>query len=484
MKIRIVRHFVSTFMIMIVLIGIHGLGQTTSNIETLLTGKTPAQMLAPLKEKMRTRVEDRFNNEVMSDAHMAQNLNRGELYPNPSFQAYVQQLGQFLLPREASADILVSFKIVEDPLPFANTLTTGTIFISTGMISLLDNESQLAFLLMHEAGHVMLSHHLSQIIEEEKAKKKKKRNKVIGALAGAAIGGAVGGDSSGAFLGGTLGTFGASFTGRFRSKRFNKKIQEESDRFAINVLLRNHYDVREAPELMAKMQNIVKKSNASVGLAFGYAKDLPTRTAKINQLLTGIYKSDVAQILDGEGFKVTSPQFQQLMSELKRDNGRLALNMDLFAMAKANLEEAAAIRTDDPVTIYYLGLLYRAVARTPEERNKAANYFKSAIKFDVKRDRFPEAYLQYAVELLNLEDTRHYPDIQHALKTYVTLYQRRSGGGLPREMPYIYDYLELTGDFEWKAYRVNNVNTKAPYQLTDISGKEIMATGSESMNNE
>ena len=37
------------------------------------------------------------------------------------------------------------------------------------MISLLDNESQLAFLLMHEAGHVLLSHHLYQVVQEELA---------------------------------------------------------------------------------------------------------------------------------------------------------------------------------------------------------------------------------------------------------------------------------------------------------------------------
>ena len=55
------------------------------------------------------------------------------------------------------------------PLPYANSLATGTIYLSTGMISLLDNESQLAFLLMHEAGHVILSHHLHQFVEEAKA---------------------------------------------------------------------------------------------------------------------------------------------------------------------------------------------------------------------------------------------------------------------------------------------------------------------------
>ena len=56
------------------------------------------------------------------------------------------------------------------------------------MISLLDNESQLAFLLAHEAGHVMLSHHVQQVIEEEKAENRAGKIKMIGTAAGALAG--------------------------------------------------------------------------------------------------------------------------------------------------------------------------------------------------------------------------------------------------------------------------------------------------------
>jgi hypothetical protein len=33
-------------------------------------------------------------------------------------------------------------------------------------------------------------------------------------------------------------------------------------------------------------------------------------------------------------------------------------------------------------------------------------------------------------------------------------------------MPFVYDYLDLTGDRAWIAYKVNNVSSDAPYQLT------------------
>jgi hypothetical protein len=163
---------------------------------------------------------------------------------------------------------------------------------------------------------------------------------------------------------------------------------------------------------------------------------------------------------------MASPRYGQLMSELKRDNGLLALKSDLYTIARANLEEAAAVRTDDPLTMYGLGVLYRTVGRTNEDATRASSYLKSAIEFDQVRHRFPEAYLQYAVELLSRQDPQRYPEIQKTLKNYVVLYQRNSGGTLPREMPFVYDYLDMTGDRNWIAYKVNNVSSEAPYQLT------------------
>jgi hypothetical protein len=217
---------------------------------------------------------------------------------------------------------------------------------------------------------------------------------------------------------------------------------------------------------MAKVGSIVRQSGPAAELAFGNAVDLPQRSDKVKQLLGGPYQPAIARILSGDGFRMSSPRYSQLMSELKRDNGLLALDKDLFVIARTNLEEAAAVRTDDPLTMFGLGVLYRTVGRTDEDAARAASYLKSSIEFDEVRHRFPVAYLQYAVELLNREDPQRYPEIQKVLKNYVVLYQRNSGGRLPREMPFIYDYLDLTGDRSWIAYNVSNVSSEAPYQLT------------------
>jgi hypothetical protein len=445
---------------------LHGQASGALDLGSLLRARDPDTMIGGLKdEDMQERIKDRWNNLLMADSQTAAARNRSDLYPNPSLQAYVNRLGQSLIPKEASGNIFVSFRIVEDPLPYADSLATGTVYLSSGMISLLDNESQLAFLLMHEAGHVILSHHLHQFIEAEKAEKRANRIKLIGAVAGALVGGAVGGKED-AIKGGVLGVLGASVIESFRAHRFLKEIQLESDQFATQVLLQNGFDAREAPTLMAKVGDIVRRSGGAVALAFGNAADLPQRSDKVKELLGGTYQPVVTRILNGDGFRMSSPRYSQLMSELKRDNGLLALDRDLFIIARANLEEAAAVRTDDPLTMYGLGVLYRTIGRTDEDIARASSYLKSAMEFDEVRHRFPEAYLQYAVELLSREDPQRYPEIQKALRSYVVLYQRKEGGKLPREMRFVYDYLDLTGDRSWIAYGVSNVSSEVPYQLT------------------
>jgi hypothetical protein len=472
----------------------HAQASGVLDLGTLLRERDAATVIAALKDNdLQEKVQERWDQMVIADSQTALKRNQKGLYPNPGLQAYVNQLGQRLIPREALENLPISFKIVEDPLPYADSLTTGTVYLSTGMISLLDNESQLAFLLMHEAGHVMLAHHVQQAIQDEKWQEKTGKAKFFGRLVGAAAGGLLAGGGKAAagilnsattavdvFAGGYLGGMGAQkgldIVESFRNHRFMKEYQLEADQFATQILLQHGFDVREAPALMAKISDIVRRSGAAVELAFGDASDLPQRAARVKELLGGPYKQDVDQILGGRGFQMSSPRYSLLMSELKRDNGLLALNSDLFVMARANLEEAASVRTDDPLTMYGLGVLYRTVGRTEEDSARAGTYLKSAMEFDEVRHRFPEAYLQYAVELLSRQDPQRYPEIQKVLKAYVVLYQRKSGGELPREMPFIYDYLDVTGDRNWIAYKVNNVSSEAPYQLM---GDEKVDGGSQ-----
>src|SRR6202035_616763 len=80
----------------------------------------------------------------------------GQLYNNPMLQRYLNAIGQRLVPKDSPN--IYSFKILLDPIPKAESFSTGTVLVSTGLIAMLDNEAQLAYVLGHEIAHVERNH--------------------------------------------------------------------------------------------------------------------------------------------------------------------------------------------------------------------------------------------------------------------------------------------------------------------------------------
>ena len=84
---------------------------------------------------------------------------RDNYYRGDEFlQAYVNELGQSLVPKEAPADLYFSFRVINDVTPNAFALPDGRVFVHSGLLSFVDNEAQLAMVLGHEIGHVLKKH--------------------------------------------------------------------------------------------------------------------------------------------------------------------------------------------------------------------------------------------------------------------------------------------------------------------------------------
>ena len=60
-------------------------------------------------------------------------------------------IGQVLVPRGLQLErVCGDFRVLRDPQPNAFALPNGSIYITTGLICLVDNESQLAALIAHD----------------------------------------------------------------------------------------------------------------------------------------------------------------------------------------------------------------------------------------------------------------------------------------------------------------------------------------------
>ncbi|MFN7914656.1 MAG: M48 family metalloprotease [Vicinamibacterales bacterium] len=388
----------------------------------------------------------------------------GRLYDNPILVNYINTLGQKLVPPDSPN--LYAFRLVLDPTPTAEALSTGTIYLSTGLVSLLDNEAQLAYVLAHEVAHVERKHMYEQIRSDvledklavELAASSAKKKAIFGAVmavGGGALGAAIGGNAGKALTAVSAGAAIVGSTVLFRNKfeptRWEALHEGEADEFALNAVLNTKYDLREVPKVYTRMAGLISRDKR-LGLGFvGDPDRLKQRSAYVEGQIAGPLKAKIDASLNQAGLTGSSAEFAILMAALKRDNGVIAAEYDLMPMAKENFIDAEKLRSNDPRIQYELGKLYAITGRTPEEKQLALTHFQNAIRYDAGRGSFPEPHLQYALQLIAQNNPASQPEIQESLKKYVSLYQRAHGGALPDNMHIIYDYLLMAGDEKWSA---------------------------------
>jgi predicted Zn-dependent protease len=401
---------------------------------------------------------------------------RRALYDNPRVQDYVNRVGQRLVP--ADSEKLYAFKVVLNPIPSAYTLSTGTVLISTGMISMLDNEAQLAYVLAHELAHVYKDHWkikaMMPLAEEEFNKRQEKRRAMwagLFALGGAAVGGAAKG-GTGAGYGAMIGALAGYAIGSAMAKRMDVDWfvaqENEADDFALKIALEKSYDVQEVPKLYAAMEQTAK-NDARTQLGFlGQRKRLRERAECVQKLLQGPTQNQYQQLLKEGKLVGTSAEYNLVMAELKRDNGIQAFYFDMFEMARRNLQQAVSLRSDDPRATFYYGRVLKLVAHSKEEMQQAQQYLLTAIRLDAPRPTLPLAQLYRALYLMDSGDAGVQAEAVQALKDYIVAYQTqkveeaRAAFALPGNVEVIYDYLRLLGEKSWKPPVPDFVRVAAP----------------------
>lgn len=380
----------------------------------------------------------------------------GRLYDNPILVNYVNTLGQRLVP--ATSPNRYAFRLLLDPTPRAEALTTGTVYISTGLAAMMDSEAQLAYVLAHEIAHIEGNHEYSRLREEiidkyHAQKKPSKLKSLVPIAAGMAGGGALGGATGagmGALVGALVGQ--AMSRNKFEPTEWDVLYENQADARALELLLDQSFDARLVPRMYARLNSLTTR-DTRVGLGFiGDKVRVEQRTTHVQNLLGGSLKERVEKIKATDGLIESTAGFQKLMAALKRDNGIIAMDYDLLPMAQENLEDAVKARSDDPRAQFYLGRLYSTTGRTPEESQKAVVAFQTAMTYDKERRTYPDPRLAYALHLIaqpNADTQATRDEIQAQLKEYVQVYQRQHGGALPDNMHVIYDYLLTTGDKSW-----------------------------------
>ena len=75
--------------------------------------------------------------------------------PKTDLNAYVNALGKYLARSSSRPTIDWTFMVMESESPNAFSAPGGYVVLTTGLLKMLDNEAQLAFVIAHEIGHVV-----------------------------------------------------------------------------------------------------------------------------------------------------------------------------------------------------------------------------------------------------------------------------------------------------------------------------------------
>jgi predicted Zn-dependent protease len=397
---------------------------------------------------------------IIQDTSRDDSFDRQRLYSNPIVQSYVNHLGQRLVPK--GSPNVYTFRVLYDPIPKVLTLSTGTIYVSTGMFSVLDNEAELSYVLAHEIAHVEKKQAWQRIhdkivgdeLDREKAEKEKMITAAATTVLGASAGGLLIPLRAGALLGGFGGVGGSLAVSHYfihphlEPTKWETVEEDEADEMAARLMMDQNFDARESMHVYTTLDQLAAQ-DSRVGLGFiGDPKHTKERETHLQVLLDGPLRAEITGKSKDGTFVGNGRDFMPMLAMSKRDNGILAMDFDLFTVARKNLQDAVGQRPNDPTAQFYLAKLERETARTPEERQDALNHLTNALNLDSERGAIPAAHLEYAVSLMEQDTAPDEGQITNELKAYVALYDR-DRQQLPGNMPSVYDYLNDAGDAKW-----------------------------------
>jgi predicted Zn-dependent protease len=199
------------------------------------------------------------------------------LYDNPLAQDYVNRVGQSMIP--AGSDKLYAFKIMLNPVPEARSLSTGTIYVSTGLLASIDNEAQLAYVLGHEIAHVEKEHWRDDVLVaeglEDWNEKNRQQKERLGLITKVGLSVATLGMANAANVTGWAGTMfaDAAMPTIFKLAMpdtvvgWDRQQEDQADEAALRYMLDRKYDPREVPKFYDKLKALSQRDKRT-GLGF------------------------------------------------------------------------------------------------------------------------------------------------------------------------------------------------------------------------
>ncbi|MGQ0562866.1 MAG: M48 family metalloprotease [Gemmatimonadota bacterium] len=159
------------------------------------------------------------------------------LVDDAELQAYVRRIGLQLAAASERPQLPWRFGVIDDPVPNAFALPGGPVYITRGLMNLMNSEAELATVLGHEIGHITARHSVSQISRAQLAQ--------LGLALGSIFSPTV------ESLGGVLST-----GVQLLFLKYGRDAERQADELGFKYALSQSYDVGEMDDVFLALQRI------------------------------------------------------------------------------------------------------------------------------------------------------------------------------------------------------------------------------------
>ncbi len=157
----------------------------------------------------------------------------GPVYTSRDLQSFVDHVGH-KVAAEARLPGTFHFFVLDDPVPNAHAVSSGYVFVTRGLLAMIDDEAELAAAFGHELGHIEMKH---------AAQRERVRRGVTDAAIKAAI--ASGSVSVGRSV---------ARSGLLALRRYSRDQELEADRVGVGYIVRSGYRGDAMATLIEKLQ--------------------------------------------------------------------------------------------------------------------------------------------------------------------------------------------------------------------------------------
>ena len=296
----------------------------------------------------------------------------GLVLEDEATNAYLERIGNLLVPKGLTLDhVKWKFRALRDPQPNSFALPNGSIYVTTGLMSLLDNEAQLASVLAHELTHVMRRH---TYIQNRSNRKKFLTMNILAAVGAYAPGGV-----AGAVI--TIVTTIAPFIVIATMYGYSRDLEREADLKGIDMMISAEYP----PEEMVKVMKLLNKDLEGEEIRLFY-NDHPALQERINYLSSYLGARADKITPQMELNRETAAYFRRMEPAMRHDI-QLSINAGRFRSAVYLAQRLTDFHADSD-NVFWLAEAYRMLGpRSPQltERELTNSAKKEAAKKREKR---------------------------------------------------------------------------------------------------